>query len=106
VPNQQFFYGCFDIARRIFGQRDIAIVDDEDHAHFFVGEILGALKEGIALIVRHYCGWSIMTAFELFSRSSSIQTPLNGEANGNVGTLAIVLKLLSIVYHGRSQLYT
>ncbi len=30
----------------ILDQRDIATVDDEDHAHFFVGQILGVLKEG------------------------------------------------------------
>ena len=27
-------------------QRDIAAVDDEDHAHCIAGQILGALKEG------------------------------------------------------------
>jgi hypothetical protein len=36
----------FDVARRItnfmLGQRDLATVDDEDHAHFFAGQILGA----------------------------------------------------------------
>jgi hypothetical protein len=40
---------CFNGIRRIavfiLGQRDIDTVDDEDHAHFFVHQILVALKE-------------------------------------------------------------
>ena len=30
----------------VLGQRDIATKDDEDHAHLFVCQILGALKKG------------------------------------------------------------
>ena len=44
-------------------QRDIAAVDDEDHAHCIAGQILGALKE-TALIVDDYRGRSIIAAFE------------------------------------------
>ena len=40
MPGQQFFQqlrGWFIFA---LGQRDIATVDDEDHTHFIVGQIL------------------------------------------------------------------
>ena len=30
----------------VLGHRDIATADDEDHAHIFVCQILGVLKEG------------------------------------------------------------
>ena len=42
MPHQEFsFYNenhCF--------RRDIATADDENHAHFFVCQILGTLREG------------------------------------------------------------
>jgi hypothetical protein len=43
-----FSDGCLAACYSVFvlGQRDIATVDDEDHAHFILSQILGALKEG------------------------------------------------------------
>ena len=53
MPGQQFSNSCVassllqeEIAIFVLDWRDSATADDEDHAHFFVYQILGALKEG------------------------------------------------------------
>ena len=91
----------------MLGQREIVIVDDEDHADFFVRQILGASKTG-NLSNRP---WQFMVVFDFNLEAvaafsgvfhSLILVVLNGKANDD-DTLATVL---SIAYHDRSQLNT
>ena len=48
MAGQQFFNSCVassllqeELLFLVLGERDIATADDEDHAHFFVCQILG-----------------------------------------------------------------
>ena len=107
------FYSCVAgslFARRIvivvLSQRDITTAYDEDHAYFIVGEILGTLKEGSSS--NHHQGHRGARSWphlEHVRPSPALFTgigALNGEANSDVATPAMVT---SVVYRGRSQLH-
>ncbi len=85
------------------GHRHIATADDEDHALIFVCSILEALKKGncsnrprISRSLHHGCVRPSLVFF--------VDTDVpEGRSKYSDGTLATVK---SIVYHGRSRLYT
>ncbi len=99
MPGQQFYNSCVaasmlqEYRRFLYLARGISLqLMTRIPCSFFVGQILGALKEGNSGPVVHHCGRLIMVAYVSTSSCfSSTPTALNGEANSNVGTLATVL---------------
>ena len=116
MPDQQFFYSCVAVAGSLFArrivivvlsQRDIATAYNKDHAYFIVSEVLGTLKKGSSSN-HHYCrrrarSWPLLECVHPSTVFFINIGALNDEANSNVATPATIT---SIVYHGRSWLYT
>ena len=114
MPGQQVSNSCVASSRAssrrvvifVLGQRDTAMADDGDCAHLFVWQILGVLKKGNCSI-RLQLSWPLNHSHcsVQIQHSSLLLVALNGKANSD-GTPITVIIVRSIVYYGRSQLYT